>query len=112
MPLFSRFTQSFSRFMRDINGEIKHLSLLMIFFTVSFSRFAPSRLTSLFLRKGCFPEDFQEGKRPIKAFGKRPIKVGKRSIKERKRPINANGQSSGTLPWWKTAPLEGPLRGL
>ena len=23
----------------------------------------------LFLRKGCFPEDFREGKRPIKAFG-------------------------------------------
>ena len=42
---FSRFTQSFSRFMRDINGE-KNISLLMIFFTVSFSRFAPSRVNS------------------------------------------------------------------
>ena len=39
---FSRFTQSFSRFIRDINGE-KKISLLMIFFTVSFSRFAPPR---------------------------------------------------------------------
>ena len=33
----------FSRFVRDINGEKKNISLLMIFFTVSFSRFAPSR---------------------------------------------------------------------
>ena len=39
---FSRFTQSFSRFIRDINGE-KNISLLMIFLTVSFSRFTPSR---------------------------------------------------------------------
>ena len=29
---FSRFTQSFSRFIRDINGE-KNISLLMIFFS-------------------------------------------------------------------------------
>ena len=35
--------QSFSRLIRDINGE-KNISLLMIFFTVSFSRFAPSRV--------------------------------------------------------------------
>ena len=34
----------FSRFIRDINGEKKNLSLLLIFFTVSFSRFAPSRM--------------------------------------------------------------------
>ena len=39
---FSRFTQSFSRCIRDINSE-KIISLLMIFFTVSFSRFTPSR---------------------------------------------------------------------
>ena len=38
---FSRSTQRFSRFIRDINGG-KNISLLMIFFTVSFSRFAPS----------------------------------------------------------------------
>ena len=37
---FSRFTQSFSRLIRDINGE-KNISLMMIFFTVSFSRFYP-----------------------------------------------------------------------
>ena len=43
MPIFSRFTQSFSRFITDINGE-KNISLLMIFFMVSFSRFAPSRV--------------------------------------------------------------------
>ena len=43
---FSRFTvyADFSRFIRDINGEKKNISLLMIFFTVSFSRFAPSFL--------------------------------------------------------------------
>ena len=39
---FSRFMQSFSRFIRDVNGE-KTSRYLMIFFTVSFSRFAPSR---------------------------------------------------------------------
>ena len=50
MPIFSRFGADFftvyadfSRFIRDINGEKKNISLLMIFFTVSFSRFAPSR---------------------------------------------------------------------
>ena len=39
---FSRFMQCFSRFIRDINGENK-ISLLMIFFTATFSRFTPSR---------------------------------------------------------------------
>ena len=38
---FSRFTQSFSRLIRDINGERKKLVIDMSFFTVSFSRFAP-----------------------------------------------------------------------
>ena len=37
----------FSRFVRDINGEKKNISLSMSFFTVSFSRFAPSRKISL-----------------------------------------------------------------
>ena len=46
MPIFSRFMQSFSRSIRDMNGE-KNISLLMIFFTVSFSRFTPSRVTSV-----------------------------------------------------------------
>ena len=47
---FSRFGADFftvyadfSRFVRDINGE-KSISLSMSFFTVSFSRFAPSRI--------------------------------------------------------------------
>ena len=44
MLIFSRFTQSFSRFIRDVNGE-KNISLLMIFFTASFSRFTPSRVS-------------------------------------------------------------------
>ena len=39
---FSRFTQSFSLFIRDINGEKKHL-VIDDLFTVSFSRFTPSR---------------------------------------------------------------------
>ena len=42
MPIFSRFAQSFSRFIRDANGEKEHLVIDMIFFTVSFSRFTPS----------------------------------------------------------------------
>ena len=58
-------------------------------------------LMPLFLM-GCFPMDFQEGKRPIK--------VGKRPIKEGKRPINANGQFSGALPLWGTAPLKRPIK--
>ena len=48
MPIFSRFGADFftvyadfSRFVRDINGEKKNISLSMSFFTVSFSRFAP-----------------------------------------------------------------------
>ena len=71
---------------------------------------------------GCFPRDFQEGKRPVKAkSGKRPTKVGKRPIKEGKRPIKAMvlvGISVGCLmgcfraiqPWWKTAPLKRPIK--
>ena len=66
---------------------------------------------------GCFPVDFQEAKRPLRAKSvKRPIKVGKRPINERKRPIKAKvlvGVSVGCLmgcfrappPWRKTAPL-------
>ena len=59
---------------------------------------------------GCFPGDCQERKRPINAFRERPNKVRKQPIKEEKRPIEVNGQFSGTLPWWKTAPLKGPIR--
>ena len=43
VPIFFTVYADFSRFVRDINGEKKKISLLMIFFTVSFSRFAPSR---------------------------------------------------------------------
>ena len=80
-------------------------------------------LMPLFLRKGCFPVDFQEVKRPLKAkSGKRPIKGGKRPIKEGKRPIKAMvlvGISVGCLmgcfpappPWRKTAPLKRPTKG-
>ena len=80
---------------------------------------------------GCFPGDFEEGKRPLRhsgkrpikvgkrpikvgkrpiKVGKRPIKVGKRPIKEGKRTISANGQLSGTPPRWKTAPLKRPTK--
>ena len=55
MPIFSRFGADFfmvyadfSRFIRDINGEKKHLVIDMSFFTVSFSRFAPSREKTAF----------------------------------------------------------------
>ena len=43
VPIFFTVYADFSRFVRDINGEKKNISLLIIFFTVSFSRFAPSR---------------------------------------------------------------------
>ena len=71
---------------------------------------------------GCFPVDFQEVKRPLRTKSvKRPIKVGKRPIDAGKRPIKAMvlvGISVGCLmgcfwtppPWWKTAPLKGPIK--
>ena len=49
---------------------------------------------------------FKRENGPLRYSGKRLIEVAKRSIEEGKRPINANGQFSGTLPWWKTAPEE------
>ena len=45
-------------------------------------------------------------KGPLRHSRKRPIKVGKRPIKDVKHPINANGQYPDTPPWWKTAPLK------
>ena len=72
---------------------------------------------------GCFPVDFQEVKRPLRAkSGKRPIKGGKRPMKEGKRAIKAMvlvGISVGCLmgcfsappPWRKTAPLKRPIKG-
>ena len=71
---------------------------------------------------GCFPVDFQEVKRPLRTKSvKRPIKVGKQPINERKRPIKAKvlvGVSVGCLmgcfrappPWRKTAPLKRPIK--
>ena len=79
-------------------------------------------LMPLFLRKGCFPVDFQEEKRPLRTKSvQRPIKVGKRPINEGKRPIKAKvlvGVSVGSFmgcfrappPWRKTAPLKRPIK--
>ena len=66
---------------------------------------------SLFLKKGCFPRDCQEGNDPLgRNRGNGPLrKVGKRPIKDGKRPINANKQFSGTPPWSRTAPLKRPI---
>ena len=69
MPIFSRFGADFftvyadfSRFVRDINGGT-NISLSMSFFTVSFSRFAPSRNSQGPTgNKRCFLNgDFQSG---------------------------------------------------
>ena len=91
--------------------------------TVCWTRLIKNLLMPLFLM-GCFPVDFQEGKRPLETKSrKRPIKVGKRPIKKGKRPIKAMvlvGSSVGCLmgcfrapqPWRKTAPLKRPTRGL
>ena len=39
---------------------------------------------------GCYPVDFQEGKRPLRTKSmKRPIKVGKRPINEGNGPMKA-----------------------
>ena len=56
---------------------------LILEFRIGFP-FVKNLLMPLFLM-GCFPGDFQEGKRSMKALGKRPIKEGKRPIKEGKR---------------------------
>ena len=86
------------------------------------SLFVKNLLMPLFLRKGCFPVDFQEVKRPLRTKSvKRPIKVGKRPINEWKRPIKAKvlvGISVACLmgcfrappPWQKTAPLKRPIK--
>ena len=61
---FSRFARSFSRFIRDINGEKK---TKMIFFTVSFSRFAPSRGTKWETKRP------HSGSTPIYQMGPNPV---------------------------------------
>ena len=66
----------------------------MSFFTVSFSRFAPSRF---------FTGDFKRENGPLWHSGQQPSKV-------RKRPMKANGLLSGTPPWWNTAPLKRPIK--
>ena len=69
-------------------------------------------LIPLLLLIDSFPRDIQERSGPLSQSRKRRIKVGKQPIKEGKRPINANGLFSGTSPWWQTAPLKRPFRGL
>ena len=58
MPIFSRFGADFftvyadfSRFIRDINGEKKKNVIDDRFFTVSFSRFAPSRIITQLIKE-------------------------------------------------------------
>ena len=52
-----------------------------------FPGFIQEPLNAPFLKKGCFPVDFQEVKRPLRTKSvKRPIKVGKRPINEGNRP--------------------------
>ena len=92
----------------------------MLFFSFFF-RGLKNLLMPLFLM-GCFPVDFQEGKRPLRMkSGKRPIKVGKRPIKEGKRPIKTMvlvgisvdglmGCFRAPPPCWKTAPLKRPIK--
>ena len=83
---------------RDRNGRC----IAILFKSIGVrGRFDSPDLMPLFLRKGCFPADFQEGKRPIKTFGK---KEGKRPGEEGKRPINANGQFSGYPNMVETGP--------
>ena len=87
-----------------------------------FFAYIKNLLMPLFLKKGCFPVDFEEVKRPLRTKSvKRPIKVGKRPINEGKRPIKAKvlvGVSVGCFmgcfrappPWRKTAPLKRPIK--
>ena len=102
MPIFSRFGADFftvyadfSRFVREINGEKKNISLSMSFFTVSFSRFAPSRIRT-------------------KSVGKRPINEGKRPIKAKVLVGVSVGSLMGCFrappPQRKTAPLKRPFK--
>ena len=57
-----------------------------------------------------FREIFKRENGPLRHLVQRPIKVGKRPIKEWTRPINAHGQFSGTPAWWKTGPLKRPIK--
>ena len=58
---------------QNLNREGLNVTSTLIFGSAKFALSENSRIKNLlmplFLRKGCFPGDFQEGKRPIKAFG-------------------------------------------
>ena len=102
-------------------GLVPGVSRTLYVFRASYLSEVKNLLMPLFLM-GCFPVDFQEGKRPLRTKSvKRPIKVGKRPINEGKRPMKAMvlvGISVGYLmgcfrapqPWWKTAPLKRPIK--
>ena len=116
----ARNRKSLATFYRTLKSQCMQQLLPLV--SEIASDFFKNLLMPLFLM-GCFPVDFQEVKRPLKAkSGKRPIKGGKRPIKEGKRPIKAMvlvGISVGCLmgclpappPWRKTAPLKRPIKG-
>ena len=62
----------------------------------------------------CFKGIFRRENGPSRDSWTRPIKGGKRLIKEGKRPIKAHSWAAfgQPPPWWTTTPLNGPLRGL
>ena len=57
---------------------------------------------------GQIPREFREGKRPIKTFRETAVEVGKRPIKDGKRPINLRlvGCLLGTPPRVENGPSE------
>ena len=91
------------------NGGLRPLSAIsaqsstIVHFCGPFDPFLIKNLLMPLFLMGCFPRDFEEGNGPLRPSAKRPIKEGKR-------PINANGQFSGTPPWRKTAPLKRPIK--
>ena len=55
--------------------------------------------------------DFSRGKNgPLRIQGNGPLRRENGPLRRGKRPINANGQFSGTPTWSKTAPLKRPIK--
>ena len=119
--LWKLYTSCVNSLCLNCETKTSNLSQFWPTFRHSSRVLSKSLLTPLFLM-GCFPVDFQEVERPLRAKSvKRPIKVGKRPINEGKRPIKAKvlvGVSVGSLmgcfrappPWRKTAPLKRPIK--
>ena len=105
----------FSRFIRGTNGEKKNISLLMIFFTVSFSRFAPlSRVWSPLKAEKTEKPEFRiwtpqnQKRRNCWHEGPETTENGKRNLKKGLRSRDTFGAATfgglGALPFLTDVP--------